>query len=91
MVSLSEQIEEVEEEIHKTPYNKATQHHIGKLKAKLSKLKELQLQRMSGGGGGDGYGVRRTGDATVVLVGLPSVGKSSLLNQLGQNIQLTLR
>ena len=39
-MGIEEKIKDIEEEIKKTPYNKATSHHIGKLKAKLSKLKE---------------------------------------------------
>ena len=39
-MGIEDKIKSIEEEIQKTPYNKATSHHIGKLKAKLSKLKE---------------------------------------------------
>ena len=42
-MGIEEKIKDIEEEIQKTPYNKATSHHIGKLKAKLSKLKEESL------------------------------------------------
>jgi small GTP-binding protein len=59
----------------------------GTLKAKLAKLRsELFLEQSGGGGGGggvgDGFAVARNGDARVALIGFPSVGKSSLLNQL---------
>jgi len=81
-MSLEEKIEAIEEEIQKTPYNKATQHHIGKLKAKLAQLKEERIKRASGKGRGLGFGVRKSGDATIVLVGFPSVGKSTILNKL---------
>ena len=80
-MSLTDKIVEIEEEIARTKYNKATQHHIGKLKAKLSQLRE-EVVISSSGIKGSGYGVREAGDATVVLVGLPSVGKSTLLNCL---------
>ncbi|MFC1455086.1 OBG GTPase family GTP-binding protein [Candidatus Undinarchaeota archaeon] len=82
MPTIEEKITDVEEEIKKTPYNKASQHHIGKLKAKLSRLKDEHLSSGKGRGAGKGYAVKKTGDATVVLVGFPSVGKSSLLNLL---------
>jgi len=81
-MDINDKIQKIEEEIRKTPYNKATSHHIGKLKAKLSKLKEESLQRKSGGTKGKGFHVKKSGDSTVVLVGFPSVGKSTLLNDL---------
>jgi len=82
MPSLEEKIRELEEEIRRTPYNKATQHHIGKLKAKLARLREEAERRSTAKGAGRGYAVRKSGDATVALVGFPSVGKSTLLNAL---------
>ncbi len=80
-MSLTDKIAEIEEEIANTKYNKATQHHVGKLKAKLAQLRE-EVVTSSSGPKGSGYGVRKAGDATVALVGLPSVGKSTLLNSL---------
>ena len=74
-------IKRVENEIRDTPYDKSSEHHHGRLKAKLSKLKEeLYGVATGGGGGGLGYSIKHSGDATAVLVGLLSVGKSTLLN-----------
>ena len=73
------EIKEIEDELAKTKYNKHTQGHIGKLKAKLSNLRERQ-QSQSGGAHGYGYGLKKSGDATILMVGFPSVGKSTLLN-----------
>ncbi|MHB8586961.1 MAG: OBG GTPase family GTP-binding protein [Thermoplasmatota archaeon] len=82
-MGVEEQIASIEAELHKTQYNKATSHHIGKLKAKLAALRELKEKRASqGGGGGLAYDVKKSGHASVALVGFPSVGKSTLLNKL---------
>ena len=45
MVDYKEKIKELEEEIRKTPYNKATQHHIGLVKAKIARLKQADVAR----------------------------------------------
>ncbi len=82
MSSLEEEILAVEDEIRTTSYNKATQLHIGRLKAKLAVLRIERETRAKGKGGGTGYAVRKSGHATVGLVGYPSVGKSTLLNRL---------
>src|SRR2546425_3204255 len=82
-MTIEDQIKAAEDEIQRTPYNKNTQHHIGKLKAKMARLKEeLQLRQLKSGGGGPGYAGEKSGDATVGLVGFPSTGKSTLLNQI---------
>ena len=85
LATIDEQIKSLEEEISKTKYNKATQGHIGKLKAKIAALREKKDKAQAhakSSGGGPGFEVKKSGDASVALVGFPSVGKSSLICQL---------
>ncbi|MBN1377336.1 50S ribosome-binding GTPase [Candidatus Woesearchaeota archaeon] len=82
MSDYNKKIEELEEELKKTKYNKATQHHIGLIKAKIAKLKTEGEKKQGKKGTKEGYSIRKTGNATVSIIGFPSVGKSSLLNKL---------
>lgn len=82
MATIEEQIRELEEEISNTRYNKATQAHIGKLKARVAKLSAEAEKRRSKKGSSGGFYVKKAGDSTVALIGFPSVGKSTLLNKL---------
>jgi len=84
MLTIDEQIEQIEEVLRKTPHHKATNGFIGSMRAKIARLrdKEIEQSGKKGGGGGGGYHVKKQGDATVVIVGPPSAGKSTLINQV---------
>lgn len=84
MLTIDEQIEQIEEVLRKTPHHKATNGFIGAMRAKIARLRDREME-MGGkgkGGGGGGFYVKKQGDATVVLVGPPSAGKSTLINSL---------
>ena len=79
-----EKIKAVEEEMNKTQRNKATEFHLGQLKAKLARLKRELIAPTGGSGGSQGVGfdVARTGVASVGFIGFPSVGKSTLMSEM---------
>ncbi|HIH11841.1 TPA: GTP-binding protein [Candidatus Woesearchaeota archaeon] len=84
MADYSKEIKELQDELRKTKYNKATQGHFGLVKAKIAQLRDRQEARVQQktGKSEHGYSVRKSGDATVLLLGFPSTGKSTLLNRL---------
>ena len=81
-MGLPEKIQAIEEEMKRTQINKHTEHHVGLLKAKLAKLRADQERSQGSRQGGAGFELKKGGDCTAVLIGLPSVGKSTILNRL---------
>jgi len=82
-VDIEQRIKELEEEIKRTQYNKATEKHILRLKARIAYLKrELEERRKRQKAQRGGKGIKKSGDATVSIIGPPSVGKSLLFNTL---------
>jgi small GTP-binding protein len=84
-MSVVSKINDIEAEIARTQINKQTMSHLCLLRARLAKYKRELLEPSKGAGGGgagEGFDVRATGDARVGFVGFPSVGKSTLLTSL---------
>ena len=77
---LTERLSELQEEYSKTKDNKATNKAVGALRHKMAEIRKLMSASKKIKGAG--FFVKKTGDATVALVGFPSVGKSSLINAL---------
>lgn len=83
MTDIQQQIEEIEAILRKTPHHKATNGFIGEMRAKIARLKDKEVEIASkSSGGGIGYAVKKQGDATIVLIGPPSAGKSTLINKI---------
>ncbi len=82
-MGILDKISEIEKEIARTQKNKATEYHLGTLKAKLAKYRS-QLLEPTGKKGekGEGFDVLKSGDARVAMIGFPSVGKSTLLSTI---------
>jgi hypothetical protein len=83
-MGIIEKIKDIEKEMSRTQKNKATEGHLGLLKAKLAKLRTELLAPPPGSNNaeGEGFAVARCGDGRVALIGFPSVGKSSLLKSV---------
>ncbi|CAM8955966.1 unnamed protein product [Rhodiola kirilowii] len=92
-MGIIERIKEIEAEMARTQKNKATEYHLGQLKAKIAKLRTQLLEPPKGTtGAGEGFEVTKYGHGRVALIGFPrltvvnlyitSVGKSTLLTLL---------
>lgn len=76
--------------MQRTQKNKATEYHLGTLKAKLAKYRAQLLEPdKKAGGKGEGFDVLKSGDARVALIGFPSVGKSTLLSKVTKTESIT--
>ena len=82
--AITQKILDIENEMARTQKNKATEGHLGLLKAKLAKLRREQVDSVmrTGGSKGEGFDVIKSGDARIGLIGFTSVGKSTLLTKL---------
>lgn len=88
-MGIHEKIEEIEKEMSRTQKNKATEYHLGQLKAKLAKYRAQLLEPDKKGPKGEGFEVMKSGDARVCLIGFPSVGKSTLLSKTTKTESVT--
>ncbi|MDE1866048.1 MAG: 50S ribosome-binding GTPase [Candidatus Micrarchaeota archaeon] len=86
--ALEGKLEEYKKEYAKTKHNKATNLHLGILRAKIADVKK-EIVEAGKRQKGEGFFVRKRGDATVALLGFPSAGKSSLINLLANTSSKT--
>lgn len=82
-MGITERIADIKKEMSRTQINKATERHLGMLKAQLAKLEAQLIEDSAKSGfGGPQFDCARSGDARACLFGFPSVGKSSLLSKI---------
>ncbi|ADM12059.1 developmentally regulated GTP binding protein [Encephalitozoon intestinalis ATCC 50506] len=81
-MGIQDKINEIEAEMARTQKNKKTEHHLGILKAKLARYRHELDAPKTKSLKNDGFEVSKSGDARVVLIGFPSVGKSTLLSKI---------
>lgn len=79
-MGILEKIKEIEKEMERTQKNKATEFHLGMLKARLAKLRSELLEPPKKGPKGEGFDVIKHGHARIAMIGFPSVGKSTMLS-----------
>uniref|UniRef100_A0A8C6MTX6 DRG2 n=1 Tax=Mus spicilegus TaxID=10103 RepID=A0A8C6MTX6_MUSSI len=73
-MGILEKISEIEKKIAQTQKNKATEYHLGLLKAKLAKYQAHLLEpSKSMSPKGEGFDVMKSSDARVALIGFPSL------------------
>lgn len=82
-MGIPEKIKKIQDEMNRTQKNKATEHHLGYLKGKIAKLNVQLLEESKKKSiTQEGFDCIRSGDARIALIGFPSVGKSSFLNEI---------
>jgi len=80
--SPQEKVMALQEMLSVIPKHKGTDKLRGQLRSKLSKLREESQKKRSVGRGFYLFNVKKEGAGQIVLVGLPNVGKSTLLSRL---------
>ncbi len=80
--SPQEKVMALQEMLSVIPKHKGTDKLRGQLRSKLSKLREESQKRRSTGRAYYLFNVKKEGAGQIVLVGLPNVGKSTLLSRL---------
>ena len=89
VAAINAKIAELEGEMARTQKNKATNYHLGTLKAKIAKLKSELVNGPGGKSAGTknaerGFDVSKSGDTRIGLVGFPvsSISQTSVIGNI---------